>query len=566
MTTSTTYVDADKTTCVVGYAANTNVTNLQISSTSSGVTATIDTVNHLINCTFPANTTTSDITRSITLQGTQNGNTVSSSATIIHKGTTSPLTLTPETTTVPYTGGTVSLSITPTGLDRTKLSVLGSDYPFEIDSCSYNASNKVVIEVPQNNGEQRSRYIGITDGKSAVYANIIQEGVPTGTITISPSTQTVVRTATSATFSVTATNATIDSVSASDFATATYSSGTINVTFPENTTWFDRSSTITVIGTGINGSTVTATATLTQTGVQLDISPTSQVIRGNEAQYNVYTKGTTPASISASGNVTITSSSFTYYGVDQLNGCDIYELHLTLAQNDSSDTKVSTITPVATDPTIVSAHSATLSQFPYTGLAVSPDSGNFPEEGGVLEFELSANRLDLSTLSAVLTSSTISNISLAFNANKDRLIVSCGGTVTNVQTSATITITCDDFYGDTKQVTVSITQDAGTPYISVTPISQTVGHNAGTAYVNIDSMLIISSWSLGSTVGSINVTSATEDHDNDRVIIVFGENPTAAVRSTTVTINGSDSGTGATASAIAVIYQEPGATVSVDPI
>lgn len=309
-------------------------------------------------------------------------------------------------------------------------------------------------------------------------------------ITITPETQTITSDTTTATYSVEITGLSNINTSVSGISGASFTLNQLTkydyeliVTVPVNTFASTRTANITITGEH-EGATYTDRATLNQIGTPLSISPVTQIVGGTIAQFNVYCNGCTPTNIINTGDIVVESHRYEYSA--QTDGADRYNLYLNLAVNTSDNVLSSIIEPVGTSggSTVSSTNSAVLQQREFSGIEVIPSSALFPEAGGTIEFAINTARVDLSTMSINISDNTIDSLNCSLNAQKDKLIVVCGGSQTATLTSALVTVSADNFYGETKSASVLIEQSAATAYIAINPNDQTIGYAGG--FINFD--------------------------------------------------------------------------------
>ena len=233
------------------------------------------------------------------------------------------------------------------------------------------------------------------------------------------------------------------------------------VTTANNTTANDLTSTFTVTGTDIFGTTRTATATLIKkaAGGTITISPSTKTV--------TYEAGST--------TYTVTSSAI----VGELTLSDSGEMPITSATLNNGTLTV--VYPAATGYTNKSHYfvvggtdgngdrqsfTATLTQQhpPITGtITLSPATRTINSSAGTTTFSLTTNDMDTSTLT-VSHSGNVSISSCTLSSDKRTVNITYGAntSTTNAKTS-TITVSGDDMGGTARTGTATLSQSRRTP-------------------------------------------------------------------------------------------------------
>lgn len=520
---------------------------------------------YLLTIDLVRNTGNTDLTLTVTPSDTIGGITSSNSAVLTQRPSSEPsIVINPESLTVLAASTAAAFIYSAVGVSNLSVTISGSGSA-TLDT----VNNTINIIIPANTGDTAiTRVItvsGVDEDTQTVTgtATLIQSAVPpTASLVLSPSLVSYNGGTVNAVVTTNITNNTKILSSSESWI----SINDLTLTVAPNETGADRTATITVIVTSTDDPTVTATATAVLTqgqyGGVMTISPTTQIVDGIGARFNVYCIDCTPTGVTSNGDIDITG--FTYTFVDIVDGKDHYTLDLALSPNMTASTLVSTIVPYSADAT---GESATLSQRPFTGIDVTPSTHNFEATGGSYLFSVYTNDINLSTLTVTISDSDISNLTATFNAAKTGLQVVCGASTNTSATSAVITVSGVTTGGLAVSKAITVTQDGATPYINISPKTQTVSSAAGRAYINVLSTFDVPSWSVSQDyTGTMVVSTVANDYDNSRVYVVYSANNTTNIKNLTLHIRGTSTSTGDTITATATIYQEAGLTAGITPV
>ena len=270
---STQTVHSTATTATQKYG--TNCTNVGVYSASTDTTAQL-TGTTQVKATFPMNTGSTQVSRTVTISGKTPDNTI-----IYDTHTINQSSAVTTNFTATYNGGDVSASgaTIPTSsftLSLTNASLTGvSASGISVTTGGTATNPTLTVTVPANQSNDGRSYT-ITLTAKDVYNRTITQTITIGqdsdayTFSVSPNTQTAAPTDTAATFTVSSSGLRSGSVGvgtySSNVTAATYNSGTLTVKFPVNDGTSTREMTVTMTGTTTGGRDVGVTATVNQTG------------------------------------------------------------------------------------------------------------------------------------------------------------------------------------------------------------------------------------------------------------------------------------------------------------
>ena len=320
---STQTVHSTATTATQRYG--TNCTNVGVYSASTDTTAQL-TGTTQVKATFPMNTGSTQVSRTVTISGKTPDNTI-----IYDTHTINQSSAVTTNFTATYNGGDVSASgaTIPTSsftLSLTNASLTGvSASGISVTTGGTATNPTLTVTVPANQSNDGRSYT-ITLTAKDVYNRTITQTITIGqdsdayTFSVSPNPQTAGANDTAATVSVTATNIRPDSIgvsSTSGMVTGTtYNSGTLTVTFPANSGVSGTSGTTTLTGTTVGGRNVSVTATINQggQGYSPSITPATTSVTLDAYVANAYDGS------DVSGSVVFTYLDLSGYTVSKTSG------------------------------------------------------------------------------------------------------------------------------------------------------------------------------------------------------------------------------------------------------
>lgn len=389
---STQTVHSTATTATQKYG--TNCTNVGVYSASTDTTAQL-TGTTQVKATFPMNTGSTQVSRTVTISGKTPDNTI-----IYDTHTINQSSAVTTNFTATYNGGDVSASgaTIPTSsftLSLTNASLTGvSASGISVTTGGTATNPTLTVTVPANQSNDGRSYT-ITLTAKDVYNRTITQTITIGqdsdayTFSVSPNPQTAGANDTAATVSVTATNIRPDSIgvsSTSGMVTGTtYNSGTLTINFPVNSGVSGTSGTTTLTGTTIGGRNVSVTATINQGGQGYSPSITPATTSVTLAAYVEGAYNGDPVS----GSVNFTYTDLSGYTVAKTSNIETATVstgstntvRFTIDQNETTSaiSPVGTITLTGkgqggTDVTLVITVNQAAGVDPTMGLVNSPQS------------------------------------------------------------------------------------------------------------------------------------------------------------------------------------------------
>lgn len=517
---------------------------------------------------MPINNSHSTKTSTITLTGTDaNGDTVTASTTIEQR--TVPEIVFGETSRT--LGATEPIAYYPVrvyNVENPTVTIDGnvsiSNYDLEQDESDTTLYYLFIRTNDNTSATQLTSTITIS-GTSALgtvvagTATLIKQGTG-GSITITPTSKTVSKSAGSTTFDITIVDVAewtpFDETGDIRFTDFEVTGNTLTVSYPANTSDTSRTGYFNLRGTDSNGNNVISqTITVNQLGTDpsITINPDSKTLQAEEAngQYIVLSDNVSNLTVSVSGNVNITD----YHLTEESFG---HYLYVTTANNTGTTDLTSTFTVSGTD-VLGNTRTATatlIKKAPAAGsITIDPFSRRVGYEAGSTTFTVTPVNIvgDLSL--SVVDTTTMSITDYGLNGNV--LTISYGANSRYPEKTAAIKVAGTDSNGEEHWVLARITQEHPpvTGVISVTPSTRAVSSDAGTTTYSVATTDIDTNTLTVSNTGSVNITSCTLSNDKRAITVIYGANSsTTTAKSSTITITGEDYG-GTQRTATATITQ-----------
>lgn len=394
--------------------------------------------------------------------------------------------------------------------------------------------------------------VDLDAGTTATYTATLTQAAYSqdGSITITPSTDTVYGSTGTRTYTITSSNMDSSSITystsgANMFNTVAFNAAKteVTVTFLENSTSDSRVGTLTISGTDLGGTTRTSSTTITQLAkpsIEFQSSSQNKKVSTSATGTNLLLDATYCSNPTAtfSGTLTVTSHSFA-----QTSGG--YTLTLSYGQNQDTAVKSTTVTVSATgNDGNTYTTSTTLSQAPYSQLVITPASGaTVLKDAGTLTIAFSGTNVDFSTLSCDSMSGSMNVTSVTFNSAHTEATVTYGANSGSSTLSKTLTFgytAASDtvpYYHKTVQWTIN--QLSSGSSITIAPNTQTISATQTTATYTVTADGI--SNLTASASGTVNVTntSLTEVTAGSYTLTVTtGDNTGTANQTSTITVSG----------------------------
>lgn len=360
-----------------------------------------------------------------------------------------------------------------------------------------------------------------------------------GVVTIDPTAVTVRKAGQNVVFDVTLGNMQNNTVTAS-VGTFNSDKSQLTVNVGQNTSSTDRTINVTVSGTDNNGSTKSATAVITQYGIDpyLTISPASKVVRSDTSlvTYTVSAYKVSDISVNIDGYINVLDYT--------LSGST---LSITTADNTDQFQQMSTITVSGTDELGASlTATATLIKAGVGGGIIVNGEYIIPSNAGKLAIDYILEEMDEDTI--VATSSGDINITeLYVNRDDKVIVVSYGANSSSENKTGRIFLTGTGEDGLPKVVTIELTQ-LGTGYsITINPSEYDVTYSSGTKSFTVTTNGI-SSTSFDYS-GSMDTSSCT--YSSGTINVAYNANNTTSVKYLYLTVTGvATNGSTVTSSAV----------------
>ncbi len=307
--------------------------------------------------------------------------------------------------------------------------------------------------------------------------------------------------------------------------------GTITVSYEANSSNAVRVATITVTADGATNSPHPVTLTQAAGIPVLSVSPSDSAVPAGTGTvaFAVENSGTGTLSWSASSGdawATIT---------DGNSGTDAGTITVSCTANSTMAPRVATIT-VTADGATESPKSVTITQAaaePY--LAVSPIDSVVSANAGTATFTVTNDGTGAMDWSANCAAVWATITSGGSGTDTGTITVSYEANTTGAVRVATITVTADGATGSPRSVT--ITQAAQQPILSITPLDSAVGADAGSTTFKVsNSGTGPMSWSASCGDAWATITSGTSGTDTGTVLVGFTANTTNVARAATITV------------------------------
>jgi len=370
-----------------------------------------------------------------------------------------------------------------------------------------------------------------------------------GIITIDPSTLTVRKAGEVVEFDVALGNMQDNTVTAS---TGTFNSDktklTVNVL--QNTSSTDRTINVVVSGTDNNGNTKSATAVITQYGIDpyINISPASRTLRSDTANttYSITTYKVSSLEFDFTGAVNVVDYSY--------EGSTLY---VSTADNLDQFQQMTIITVTGVDElgATVSATARLIKAGLGGGILVDSDY-TIPSNAGALAIEYSLEEVDPDSI-IVATSGDILITHIILNRNDKFALIRYESNRSSDPITGKIFISGVGEDGQTKLSTIDLTQLGSNYMLKITPTSSSktysiTNHSADVELVGIES----TTFEYGGSLVPSSCTFERSTSSTGTISATFSVNDTDEYKHLYMTINGITTG-GSNITSSAVMNQEP---------
>lgn len=396
-----------------------------------------------------------------------------------------------------------------------------------------------------------------TQGSATVTIN------STPTLSVSPTNQNVVATAGNASFTVSNTGCGTMSYTSSVNTGSNWlsivsggsggNSGTINISFSQNTDCNQRIGTIAITASGATGSPISVTVTQAGNSTPtLSVTPSNQNVSASAGNTSFNVLNTACGNMNYTSSVTSGSSWLSITGGG--SGGNTGTINVSYTQNSDCNQRIGTITITASGAT-GSPISVTVTQAGNSTptLSVTPSNQNVSASAGNTSFNV------LNTACGTL------NYTSQINPGSEWLTITSGGTGSNSGTInvsytqntgsslrvGTITVTAAGATGSPVSITVTQSATSPIPILSVEPYNQNVTYQTGTCFFNVintgsGTMNYTSQVNPGSEW--LSITSGGTGGNNGTLTVTYSENTGTTQRIGTITVTAS----GATGSPVSV--------------
>ena len=366
-------------------------------------------------------------------------------------------------------------------------------------------------------------------------------------LSVTPSNQAVSKDAGTTTFSVSNTGTGTMSWTAAVTSTGSWltitsgasgtDSGTINCSFPANTSTSSRTATVRVTATGATNSPVDVTVTQAPAQPVLSVTPSNQAVvkDAGTTTFGVSNTGTgtmtwTAAATSTSSWLTITSGA---------SGTDSGTISCSFPANTSTSARTATVRVTATGAT-GNPVDVTVTQAPAQPvLSVTPSNQAVSKDAGTTTFGVSNTGTGTMPWTAAVTPASTWLTITSGASGTDSGTISCNITA-NTSTSArtaTVRVTATGATGS--PVDVTVTQAPAPPVLSVTPSNRDVPKDAGstTFSLSITGTATIP-WTAAVTSGStwLTITYSASGTNSGTITCTYTANTTTLTRIATIRV------------------------------
>lgn len=496
---ATPYLTADPLSANVSSASGTVVftisSNITWAVTDNASWATpVKTDNQTLTVSYDENTVVSARTATITLSGPGVDDVVLS---LNQAAATPVLTVDPSSRNVDAQAGTVTFNVS---------SNINWTFSETADWITGTKTNNTTLTIDYTeNPEVISRNAMITlsgPGVSDQSVSLTQAGA-TPVLSVSPVSANVSPSAGTEIFTVTSNIDWNVSENATWLTAVKTNSTTLTVNYDENISVDARSAIITLSGTGVSDQTVT----VNQAGATpvLSVTPASQTVTAPA--------GSTTFTVSSNQDWTFTENS-DWFVASKTNNTTLtvtYNENLSVNQRSAIITisganvsdQIATVVQEGADPV----------------LTVTPASQTISASAGSFSFTVSSNvNWSFSENAGWLSASKTDNTTLTVSYDENTVVAT---------RTANITFSGP---GVTDQ-TVSMTQEAATPVLTVEPASQTVGSSSGSVTFTVNSNV---NWTISKNAGWLTAVKT-----NDQTITInYDENTLVNSRSADITVSG----------------------------
>lgn len=463
----------------------------------------------------------------------------SNTVTLTQYASAASVSVSPATQNVPFENATADYTVALEGpVSVTNVTVTNGTYEW-VGSWGTNVQRTSTLRYhPTDNPTFSERTLEVTITCTTELGDTITRTVEAvqapkeGGIVISPASRTVTKDGGSTTY-----NITVDGIVSSTLAVSYSGSSIISTSFNSdktvltvnystNTTVATKTNTITVAGSDPNSHQTSAQATLIQTGIDPVLSADNISIGSSQANATAFvqTNGVDNLSVSFSGNANIVSHTIT----STVGG---YNINLVTTDNLTNTPMVATATVTGT--VTVGQYEGqtrtttfTITKYGVEGVVViDASTTTIRKDGATLEFDITLNNIDLSTVTASMGT---------FNNDKTKLTVVVGENTSSTDRTINITVSGTDYNGETKSATVSITQYGVDPFISIIPASKSIAYNttnvtfAVTVYkasnlsVDIDGDIDVTNYQLDGSTLYITVAENEDRNQKSALIMISG--------------------------------------------
>ena len=393
--------------------------------------------------------------------------------------------------------------------------------------------------------------------------NVFTISTPQPILTVTPDERNVSNASGTTTFSVSNTGTgTMNWTAESDTGWADITSGvsgtdsgTITVSYEENTDIDQRSATITVTSEGVTGSPKLVMINQNGTALQpiLTVTPDERNV-SNES-------GTTTFSVSNTGTGTMnwTAISDTGWAVitGDTSGTNSGTITVSYEENTDINQRTATITVTSTgatgSPKLVTVNQNGTATQPI--LTVTPDERNVSNVSGTTTFSVSNTGTGTMNWTAISDTGWAVITGDTSGTNSGTITVSYEENTDINQRTATITVTSTGATGSPKLVTVNQNGTATQPILTVTPDERNVSNVSGTTtFLVSNTGTGTMNWTAESDVAWAVITDGSSGTNDDTISIDYSANQSTSQRSATITITT----TGATGSPMTANINQSG--------
>lgn len=435
-------------------------------------------------------------TTTITASGTYDGVTFSDTALLYKKGAPGSISLSPSQVTVSKSSGTATSTITASGIVTSLTATYwGSGGVTTVTSATISNNTLTVVYGANNTGNTITNYAKVS-GEDQYgdewFATLVMTQLPDDpSITVSPATQNVANTPSSTTFTVTGYEVSNITASTSEswITDCQLSGSTLTVTYDGNPSYLPRIGDVTLTGTSSVGTTVTATASVSQRAVSgsISVNPSIYVSDGaaDTATFTITTYGVSNLQ-TVVGASSITFTSLTISG---------NTLTAVMPANTGSTTLNATVAVRGTDGNGSTAQALIrFEQRPVPTITFGTASRTLNPTETTAYYPIRVYNVENPTVSF---SGTVSVDHYTFTQDQSdptlyTLYVYTNNNTGSSQQSSTITVSGSSALGTSATATGTLIKKGTGGSITVSPTSARVGKSAGTVTFNVTMTDIVS--------------------------------------------------------------------------